>query len=127
MEIKLNEKEINIVKICQNAIENEKASLISLRYQYLVAEKKLIETMDKAEADYIDNLKTIVKNKIIINDIIFDPDILASIITFPKNPGSCIEISIGKVENLITKNADMLKNDWIINKYKMFEQFEQNK
>lgn len=68
MEIKLSEEEVNLLKVYKDLLENSKSSLGSLRQQYLVSEKKLIVAMEKAESDFMANLRILAQNKGITDD-----------------------------------------------------------
>jgi len=61
--IHLTTEEVETTKIYQQSVEAEKASLGMLRQNYLVAERKALEALGKANADYISYIKALAEGK----------------------------------------------------------------
>lgn len=61
--IHLTAEEIETTKIYQESVESEKASLGMLRQNYLIAERKAIEALGKANTDYISYIKALAEGK----------------------------------------------------------------
>lgn len=73
--IKLTDEEVETLKAYEQNIELERANLGSLRQNYLIAERKGLESIAQANADFVGHLKVLAQGKNIPADQtwIFDP------------------------------------------------------
>lgn len=73
--IKLIKEEIGVLKTYQQNIDDAKAALGALRQSYLVSERKAIENINKANADFLSHIKVLASSKELPaeEDWFFDP------------------------------------------------------
>ena len=61
--VELGEEEKTAVRGYQKMVERGKSSLGNLRQQYLIAERRLLDELLKAESDYLSHLKVLASNR----------------------------------------------------------------
>jgi hypothetical protein len=73
--IQLTDEEVETLKAYEQNIEMERANLGSLRQNYLMAERRGLESIAQANADYVSHIKVLAQGKDIPSDQdwIFDP------------------------------------------------------